>query len=285
MVKTAHSPSENIKQVAGKSIEINQQHTPPIMFNFPKPKLGNVTAITITSADLEKSLQFYQQLGFSELYRADFPFPWIQVSDGALLIMLRQDKNPYIAITYYTNDIENVVAELKESGIPCKSLPTPDKMIQRFLITTDEGHNITLVTYVEGFAQPSGTTMLTMKPQDFSNPGKYTNQTCGMFGEYALPVLNLSNSIAFWEKLGYKTLSKKSSPYPWAILSDGIGIVGLHQTDNFSVPTITFFAADMKDKIDNLKLKGLTDYTEKGDSSIVLNTPEKQNINLFKLGM
>jgi catechol 2,3-dioxygenase-like lactoylglutathione lyase family enzyme len=255
------------------------------MFNFPKAKLGDVNAITITSADLEKSLKFYQQLGFSELYRADFPFPWIQISDGALLIMLRQDKNPYIALTYYVNDMDKVVAELKQSGISLKSMPTPDKMIQRFLISTNEGHNITLVTYVDGFAQPTGTTMLTMQPQDFSNPDKYANKTCGMFGEFAYPVINLDSSISFWEKLGYKSLSKKSSPYPWAILSDGLGIVGLHQTNNFSVPTITFFASDMKDKIEKLKNNGLNNFTESGGSGIVLTTPEQQKINLFKLGM
>ena len=255
------------------------------MFNFPKAKLGDVNAITIASTDLEKSLKFYQQLSFTELYRADFPFPWIQISDGALLIMLRQGKNPYIALTYYVNDIDNVVADLERSRISPKSMPTPDKMIQRFLISTDEGHNITLVTYVDGFVQPTGATMLTMQTQDFFKPDKYTNKTCGMFGEFALPVINLDSSISFWEKLGYKSLSKKSSPYPWAILSDGLGIVGLHQTNNFSVPTITFFASDMKDKIANLKSKGLNDFAESGDSNIVLTTPEQQRINLFKLGM
>lgn len=48
------------------------------MFSFSKPKLGDVSAITIASTDLAASLAFYQQLGFSELYRADFPFPWIR---------------------------------------------------------------------------------------------------------------------------------------------------------------------------------------------------------------
>jgi predicted lactoylglutathione lyase len=255
------------------------------MFNFPKAKLGEVTAITITSADLEKSLKYYQQLGFSELYRSDFPFPWIQISDGALLMMLRQDEKPYIALTYYSKEIDTVVAELMQSGISVTSMPTPDKMIQRYVIATDEGHNITLVTYVDGFAQPSGTTMLTMQPQDFSNPEKYANKTCGIFGEFAFPVKDLDASVSFWEKLGFKTLSKKTSPYPWAILSGGLAIVGLHQTNSFDVPAITFFAADMKNKIENLKGKGLNNFAESGGSNIVLTTPEQQKINLFKLGM
>src|SRR5687767_13222286 len=99
------------------------------MFSFPKPKLGDVTAITITTPDLEKSLRFYQQLGFSELTRASSPFPFIQISDGALMMMLRQDKNPYVALTYYTKEMDRTVEGLKQAGISLKSLPTTDKII------------------------------------------------------------------------------------------------------------------------------------------------------------
>jgi catechol 2,3-dioxygenase-like lactoylglutathione lyase family enzyme len=255
------------------------------MLNFPKSKLGDVTAITISSDDLEKSLTYYQRLGFRENYRSDFPFPWIQISDGALLIMLRQDKNPYIALTYYVKELDKVVADLKQAGISITHLPTPNPMIQRYVIKTDEGNNLTLVTYVEGFEQPAGPTMLTMQPQNYSNPEKYINKSCGMFGEYALPVMNLDNSVLFWEKLGFKSLSKHLSPYPWAILSDGLAIVGLHQTVSFDIPTITFFASDMKDKIERLKNEGLENFIETNSENIVLNTPEKQHINLFKLGI
>ncbi len=255
------------------------------MLNFPKPKLGDVTAITIASPDLDVSFQYYQTLGFTKVLESDFPFPFIQITDGALLIMIRKDNNPYIALTYYVKEMDELVADLKATGISIKQMPTPDKMIQRYLIVTDEGHNITLVSYVDGFTQPTGATMLTMQPNDYSNPDKYVNKACGMFGEFALPVKNLDNSIAFWEKLGYKSLSKRLSPYPWAILSDGLGIVGLHQTDSFSDPTITFFAADSKIKIENLKQHGLVNYSDKGESNIVLTTPEQQKINLFKLGM
>jgi predicted lactoylglutathione lyase len=254
------------------------------MFNFPKAKLGDVTAITIASADLEISLQYYKRLGFAELFRADIPFPWIQISDGALLIMLRLDKNPYIALTYYVKEMDNVISDLKQAGIPIKQMPTPDPMIQRHLISTEEEHNITLVTYMDGFAQPTGPTLLTMQPQDYSNPDKYVNKICGMFGEFAYPVKNLDNSISFWEKLGFKSLSKRISPYPWAILSDGLAIVGLHQTTSFFSPTITFFASDMKAKIEKLKNEGLNNFSERGESNIVLTTPEKQQINLFKSG-
>ncbi len=247
--------------------------------------LGNISAITITTPDLETSLAFYQKIGFKELYRADMPFPWIQITDGALLIMLRKDNQPYIALTYYVTDIDKTVADLSNAGVSFVTKPNPGDMIKRCLMKSPDGMNVSLVNMVEGFFQPAGPTLLTMAPSDYSNPEKYPNAACGIFGEFACPVADIDASMEFWSKLGFVVLSRRTSPYPWAIISDGLSIVGLHQTTSFTNPTITFFAKDMKDKIEKLKNNGITDYAEKGGANIVLTSPEKQHINLFLLGM
>ena len=255
------------------------------MLQLPEPILGEITALTITAPDLEASFTYYKQLGFTEVFRADWPFPWIQISDGVLLIMLRKDPDPYIALTYYVKDINKVVTDLQQKGIVFVQKPKPNDMVLRYLLKSPDGLNISLVSIVDGFYQPAGPGMLQMQPQDYFNPEKYVNKTCGMFGELAHPVADLQKSIEFWALLGFKALSTFSSPYPWAILSDGLSIVGIHQTANFSVPAITFFAADMKDKITKLKANGLTGFTDQGEGSTVLTTPEGQRINLFKMGM
>lgn len=257
------------------------------MLNLPKPKLGEVTAITMTSPDLELSLNYYQKLGFTEVMRSDLPFPWIQVSDGALLIMLRQDKNPYIALTYYIEytSMDAVVNELEKAGITFFEKPKDADMVKRFLFRSPDGLVVSLVSNVDSiFRQPPGPTMLTMNHQDYSKPEKYVNKTCGMFGEFAHPVADLGKSLVFWELLGFKALSKYQSPYPWAIISDGLSVVGLHQTKTFSYPAITFFASDMKEKINTLKKNGLLGFSG-GESNITLTTPERQHINLFQMGL
>ncbi|MCW3085934.1 MAG: hypothetical protein JWP12_3300 [Bacteroidetes bacterium] len=252
---------------------------------LPTSKLGDVSAITITTPDLETSLSYYQRLGFAEILRYDFPFPWIQISDGALLIMLRKDPAPYISLTYYVKDLNKVVGELEQSGISFSQKPAETDLIKRYLFQSPDGLTISLVTHVDGFEQPPGPTMLQMAQADFFNPAKYVNKTCGLFGEFAHPVKDLAQSILFWEKLGFKTLSKFEAPYSWAIISDGLAVIGLHQTNSFSYPVITYFAADMKEKIEKLKAEGLTNFSESGGGNIVLTTPEQQKINLFKLGM
>jgi len=247
------------------------------------PKLGDVTAITITSTDLDKSFEYWKKLGFEEVLRSDFPFPWIQITDGALLIMLRKDNAPYLALTYYIKD-EKIISLLEGEGISFIAKPKDSDMIRKYLMESPDGLKISLVTIVDGFKQPPGPTMLTMQQKDYFDPSKYANKACGMYGELAHPVQELDASVLFWEKLGFKVLSKFSSPYPWAIVSDGLAIVGLHQTTNFSYPAITYFAADMKGKITKLKEQGLENYIEKGPGNIVLTTPEDQHINLFKMG-
>jgi catechol 2,3-dioxygenase-like lactoylglutathione lyase family enzyme len=252
--------------------------------NLPTPMLGEITAITIATPDLEKSLHYYEQLGFKELMRDTFPFPWIQITDEALLIMLRKDKDPYIALTYYSKDGKKVADKLEADGISFTSKPKATDMLHRYLMQSPDGLNISIITIPDGFRRPSGTTMLTMNPSDYSNPEAYTNNLAGMFGELAQPVKNLEDSISFWQKLGFIVLSAFESPYPWAILSDGLSVVGLHQSTHFDHPAITYFASDMKDKIEALKKQGLENFTEKNPGNIVLNTPEGQHVFLFSMG-
>jgi len=255
------------------------------MTDLPESILGEITAITITTPDLEQSFTFYKKLGFAEVFRADWPFSWIQISDGALLIMLRKDPEPYIALTYYVKDIEKVVRNLEKKGIKFVQKPKKSSVIKRYMFTSPDGLNISLVNIVDGFHAPSGPGMLTMPQEDYFKPEKYINKVCGLFGELAHPVIDLDKSIAYWELLGFKVISRFNAPYPWAIISDGLGIVGIHQTAHFDYPAITYFAADMRDKIMKLKEGGLTGYTEQGSSDIIIKTPEQQHLFLFSLGM
>ena len=255
------------------------------MHALPTPILGEITALTINTPDLNASFEYYKKLGFSEVFRADWPFPWIQVTDGALLIMFRKENTPYLALTYYVKDINKVVADLDAKGIEFTYRAKPTDPVIRYVFKSPDGLVVSLVSIIEGFQQPAGPTMLKMAPTDYFNPEKYANKTCGMFGELAHPVANLEQSLEFWKLLGFTFVSKFGAPYPWAIISDGISIVGLHQTDKFTGPAITYFAADMKNKIAALKADGLTSFIEQADGNLVLTTPEGQHINLFRMGM
>ena len=147
-----------------------------------------------------------------------------------------------------------------------------------------DGLPISLVQVVDGFSQPPGPGMLQMEQEDYYKPEKYVNKTCGLYGELAQPVADINNSIAYWDLLGFKVLSQFEAPYPWAILSDGLAVVGLHQTDTFTYPAITYFAADSQAKISGLRKAGLKNIAEKDPANAVITTPENQHILLYNFG-
>jgi [ribosomal protein S5]-alanine N-acetyltransferase len=250
-----------------------------------QPILGEITAFTITSPDLEESLTFYKMLGFHEVMRADWPFRWIQVSDGVVLIMLREGDNPYIALTYYTKEIEKVVKGLEKKGIEFAEKPAKGDMIKRYVLHSPDGLTVSLVGMIDGFSQPGGQSMLQMSPDDYFKTNLYPNKACGLYGEFAHPVIDIETSIAFWKLLGFEGVSEFAEPYSWAIMTDGLSVIGLHQTSHFSYPAITYFAADMPSKIAALKQKGLQDYMDQGMGNTIVETPEDQFIFLYQLGM
>jgi len=63
-------------------------------------------------------------------------------------------------------------------------------------------------------------------------------------------------------------------------------IIGLHQTQNFTYPAITYFGINTAKRTEQLKEKGFTNFTEfMGKNNIVVNTWEGQHFFLFSLGM
>jgi predicted lactoylglutathione lyase len=247
-------------------------------------KLGEVACVYITTPDLDSSLAVYEKLGFPKINSNVFPVPWAQASDGSLLIMMRKDPAPYIGLTYYVTDIEKVVAQLEKDSIVFVQKPKEGDPIKRYYFKSPDGLNIMLASNLGAFTQPSGPTMLTMKPADFASADKYPNKQCGVFGEFAQPVANLEKSIAFWKKLGFKTSATMKEPYPHAILTDGLMLIGLHQTKHFTEPTITYFGLNTSKRIDELKAKGLQNFSEvMGKENVVLKTWEGQKFFIFSM--
>jgi hypothetical protein len=249
-------------------------------------KLGEVACVYVTTPDLDSSVAIYEKLGFPKIASNVFPVPWAQVSDGSLLIMMRKDATPYIGLTYYVTDIENAVEQLEKEGIVFVSKPKEGDPIKRYYIKSPDGFNIMLAANLGAFQQPTGITMLSMKPEDFSAAAKYPNKQCGVFGEFAHPVTDLKASVAFWKKLGFKTSAEMKEPYPHAILTDGLMIIWLHQATHFSYPAVTYFGLNTEKRVQQLKDNGLKNFSEvAGKNNVVLKTFEGQHFFIFSLGM
>jgi hypothetical protein len=228
----------------------------------------------------------YEKLGFPKTASNTFPVPWAQVSDGSLLIMMRKDATPYIGLTYYTSNVEKVVEQLEKEGIVFIQKPKEGDPIKRYYIKTPDGFNVMLASNLGAFSQPTGATMLTMKQEDFTKADKYPNKQCGAFGEFCHPVADLDKSLEYWKKLGFTVKTKMTSPYPWAIVTDGVMLVGLHQTKDFDYPAVTYFGLNTEKRVQQLKEQGLKNFTDMmGKNNVILKTWEGQHFFLFSMGM
>jgi hypothetical protein len=75
-------------------------------------------------------------------------------------------------------------------------------------------------------------------------------------------------------------------PYPHAILSDGLMIIGLHQTKHFDYPAVTYFGMNVEKRVQLLKDSGLKNFSEVGGkNNLSLKTWEGQHFFIFSLGM
>lgn|SRR5574341_181374 len=252
----------------------------------PKLKLGEATQISIGCTDIKTSFEFYQKLGFQKIAGDTVPYPWMQVSDGSLLLHLNQDGQKYMGFTYFSKEMDKKVNDLEKMGIKF-ALKNKMKEASFWIFLTPDSLGVNLIHYdPTGIYQPDGKTLLNFPREDFAKPKKFPNPQCGLYGEFAVPVKDLEKSIAFWQKLGFETKSVNQQPYPWAILSDGMNILGLHQTNDFDYSAITFFAPDMAERVQKLKQAGISSFSEwKGEGgsagNFILTTPEGQKIFLF----
>jgi Glyoxalase/Bleomycin resistance protein/Dioxygenase superfamily len=254
--------------------------------SFSQSKLGEVASVYVTTPDLDSSVAVYEKLGFPKINSNTYPVPWAQVSDGSLLITMRKDATAYIGLTYYAADVEKIADQLEKDGIVFTQKPKDGDAIKRYYFKTPDGLNVMLANNLGGFSQPTGATMLSMKPDDFTKPDKYPNKQCGAFGEFCHPVADLDKSIEYWKKLGFTVKSKMTAPYPWAIVTDGLMLIGLHQTKDFNYPAVTYFGVNTDKRVEQLKQQGLKDFTTMmGKNNVILKTWEGQHFFLFSMGM
>jgi predicted lactoylglutathione lyase len=251
-------------------------------------KLGTASQIAIGTSDMDASTIVYDKIGFKRIGEGDIPHHFIQYTDDSALILLNEDGMEYMGFIYFSKDMPQIVNQLKSMGTAFiqEANDNHGNFFQGIFATPD-GVMINLVNFDAGNMYQPKKNMTSLLENDFQDPSKFPNEKIGIFGEYSVPVKDLNTSITYWKTIGFDPLSVNEQPYPWAILTDGMNILGLHQTTEFTRQAITYFAPDMKQRIDKLKNEGLDDningFTGTGGSenNAVLTTMENQKFFLF----
>jgi predicted lactoylglutathione lyase len=242
-------------------------------------KLGDAVQISIGVPDLEATLPFYEKLGFKKVAQAAQPYPWAQLSDGVIVVLLNQDGRRYSGLLYFAADMAARVADLEQAGVAFAQKIEQNGQLFQAIFLDPDGFAVGMVNAdASGHYKPDG--------RSFSE--------CGTFGEYSLRIKDLTASLAFWQKLGFEAGGGGEEPYPWRIVSDGLILVGLHQSndseayqkEHFHEPTISYFSLDSAERIEHLKREGIPTTFEIEDASGAVKeagvkAPDGQNFFVF----
>ena len=77
---------------------------------------------------------------------------------------------------------------------------------------------------------------------------------------YMLGVADLAASRGFFHTCGFREIASAQDPYPWAQLTDGQLVVGLHQ-DGHLYRGLAYFGSDMAARAAALEASGLPLYS------------------------
>lgn len=220
-------------------------------------KLGDVVQISIGVPDLAESVAFYAQLGFSRIAANLEPWPWAQFSDGRNLILLNQDGNEYVGLTYFATDVAEKVAAMEQAGVPFLNKQVGNGRIHSAIFADQNGLMVGLINH---------------EAAEMPHPTGFPLCDCGKFGELAVAVHDFGETAAFWQQFGFAARHTSNEPYPWGIFSDEQIVLGFHETTDFGVngPALTYFAPNMPERIERVRKAGIVFASEMADEEGVV---------------
>lgn len=233
-------------------------------------KLGKSVQIAVCTSNLDDSIPFYAILGFKKIDEDVRPNRWMLITDGVVQILLNESSQRYTALYYSSEDAEVRCVALENEGVrPYARINAPGEPFQAL------------------YFDPSRFGIMLLKHDTYFLPDGVSFAKCGRFGELSIQVSDLPFSANYWLHLGFSVAYHTAEPYPFAVLTDGLMNIGLHQTKNFTQPTLTYFSPESAAIIAALKAEGLRFEQEIPDAHgvithAVLYSPEGQAFFIFE---
>ncbi len=222
------------------------------------------------SGGLGANRSFYEKLGFIPIEEGGEPVPYILFTDGMIHLRLDECQFPSPRLDYYAADAPRKVQRLENLGLQIST----EKACARKV-------NVTNVI------DPNNQQLAVIQRDHAPVPlPRQSHSLMGQFGEFSIHTTNRDESIAWYEKLGFKA-AKSEKPWPWALLTDGNMIIGLHQTNTFTRTTLTYYSKDSAERIDKLKSMGFTFTNEQKNPAgkvvnAMLTAPDGQTFFVFE---
>ncbi len=212
--------------------------------------LGHFHEISLQTADIRASVEFYEHLGFRQATTTDtWPHPYGVLTDGRLFLGLHQRPGGPMgqrfaspAVTFVHPGVADLVSLCEARDIALTVRHTEPDVFNEI-----------------GFRDPFGQSIAVLEARTYSPvaPQGAAMSLCGYFEEFSMPVASLEAACAFWEPLGFVATDESDDPYVHLTLTSDYLNIAFHRPRTRDVPMLVFTDADMPARIARLRELGL----------------------------
>ena len=205
--------------------------------------LGRFLEFSLATPDIQASLDFYANLGFSSAEVGDaWPHPYAVVTDGRICLGLHQEAILAPSLTFVKPDLLKHVDVLEKKGIE--------------LETRRLGNDV--FNEVAWF-DPSGQLVRLLEARTFSPVKRPANDTsrCGYFLEIAMPAPERDLTKAYWEDFGFVGMDELDDGLPHISCTSDYVDLGLYHPADLRRATLRFEVDDVGGALAHLADKGI----------------------------
>ena len=234
-------------------------------------RISDHAVLSLGVTDIEEAEAFWKQLGFSEVDRGTEPDSWVLLTDQSVYLSLNEDDAQYIGYLMYQPELKAFL-DTVDPNIPKQTQEIKGALMHLFISPDSNALGIVETQVTDNINEKKLTNYMHYVQQGNFGLEKVDlpNAKLGIFGELSYPVKDIQQSITFWEKMGFHNDGLMQQPYPFAVMYDGQHIIGLHETQQFKQPGITYFAADQSQNIKKLKDQAIRNIKERKISNYKL---------------
>ncbi|HVW70885.1 MAG TPA: hypothetical protein VHB68_18030 [Steroidobacteraceae bacterium] len=227
--------------------------------------LGHFHEISLATADIRASVEFYEQLGFSQAVTTDtWTHPYGVLTDGRLFIGLHERRFVSPAVTFVQPGVAERVPEFEARGISLTVCRTGPEVFNEI-----------------GFRDPFGQPISVLEARTFSPVTRDPSEVslCGYFDELSMPVSSPEKAREFWEPLGFVATEESDIPYVHLPLTSDHLNIAFHRPRTLDRPMLVFRDSNMPSRIARLRDMGMTfsDELPRGldaTSNAIIESPE-----------
>jgi catechol 2,3-dioxygenase-like lactoylglutathione lyase family enzyme len=206
--------------------------------------LGRFLELSLSTPDIQASLDFYARLGFSQAEVGDaWQHPYAVVTDGRICLGLHQQTLPAPAMTFVKPDLLKHLEAFEDLGLEFEFRRLGNDVFNEV-----------------GWFDPSGQLIRLIEARTFSPSKRAGTETsrCGYFIEIALPTPDAEESKSYWERFGFVGMDETNDRLPHISCTSDYVDLGLYEPSHLRRSTLRFEVDDVGGALARLSEVGIS---------------------------